>query len=73
MSIIDDTCVGQAPELGADTGRGGDSKRGAGKKKAPVEDQGLKSLIAVITLRRLLREEKQGAVAQTTAQKQCYH
>ena len=30
---------------------------------APVENQGLKSLIAVITLRRLLREEKQEAAA----------
>lgn len=57
-----------------DSGPGdGDSRLADEKKKAPVEDQGLKSLIAVITLRRLLREEKQGAVAQTTAQNQCYH
>ena len=50
-----------------------DEMKGATKKKALIIDQGPKSLIAVITLRRLLREEKQGATARTVTQFQLYH
>jgi hypothetical protein len=35
----------------------------AAKKKAPANRPGLESLIAVITVRLLLREEKQGTTA----------
>jgi hypothetical protein len=38
-------------------------KRGAEKEKAPTRRSGLKSLNAVITVRHLLREEKQGMTA----------
>ena len=48
--------------MGADyTPRRGPSRRP--KEKAPALTPGLKSLIAVITLRHLLREEKQGTTA----------
>ncbi|KQV55477.1 hypothetical protein ASC95_29185 [Pelomonas sp. Root1217] len=41
-------------------GRSATQQPGEHQKKAPVQDRGRESLIAVITLRLLLREEKQG-------------